>query len=63
MPSSSAASWRKVITDPVPHSWAPVMICPQPSPSILMYAPDGTAKLGHQPIATPMASSSGSARP
>jgi len=45
------------ITEPVPFSCAPVMIVPVPSGFSFTYAPLGDAKQGHQPTATPIASS------
>ena len=63
MPSSSAASIGSVMTEPVPHSCAPVTITPEPSALSFTYAPEGTPKVGHQPTATPIASSSGSSCP
>ena len=51
------------MTAPVPLSCAPVMIVPEPSPLSFTYAPEGTPKDGHQPHATPIASSSGRSWP
>ena len=59
MPSTSAASIGSAITAPVPYSWAPVMIVPVPSPFSFRYAPEAMPNDGHQPQATPIASSSG----
>ena len=42
---------------------APVTIVPEPSPCSFTWAPDGIANDGHQPQATPIASSSGRSRP
>ena len=63
IPSTSAANSGSPITAPVPFSCAPVMIVPEPSPFSFTYAPEGTANDGHQPHATPIASSSGSSWP
>ena len=63
MPSTSAARIGSAITAPVPHSWAPVMIVPEPSPFSFTCAPDGPPNDGHQPQPTPIASSSGSSLP
>jgi len=48
------------ITAPVPFSWAPVTIVPEPSGLSFTYAPAFAGKHGPQPQATPIASSSGS---
>ena len=60
MPSSSAATIGSVITEPVPHSCAPVTMTPVPSALSFTYAPEGAPNVGHQPKARPIASSSGS---
>ena len=60
MPSSSATYRGSAITAPVPFSCAPVTIVPVPSSLSLTYAPAFAGKHGHQPHATPIASSSGS---
>ena len=63
MPSSSATNCGIAITAPVPFSWAPVTIVPVPSGFSFTYAPALAAKHGHQPQATPIASSGGSSCP
>ena len=63
IPSSSATRIGSAITAPVPFSCAPVMIVPVPSPLSFTYAPEAAPKHGHQPQATPIASSSGSSCP
>ena len=51
------------MTAPVPHSIAPVMIVPDPSASSFTNAPEACVNEGHQPTATPIASSGGSSLP
>ena len=62
MPNSSAANWRSVITAPVPHSCAPVMIWPLPSPSTFTYAPEGAEKLEANPADIVLADGTASVR-
>ena len=42
IPRTSAARIGRAMTEPVPHSWAPVTIVPLPSALIVRCAPDGT---------------------
>ncbi len=63
MPSSCPTNIGIAITAPLPFSCAPVTIVALPSPFICTYAPEGAGMQGHQPTATPIASSSGSSRP
>ena len=63
MPSTSATRIGRAITAPVPHSMAPVTIVPEPSASSFTKAPEACVNDGHQPHATPIASSAGSSLP
>ena len=62
MPRTSAARIGRAMTEPVPHSWAPVTIVPLPSALIVRCAPEAPGNDGHQPVAMPTASPSSSGR-